>query len=188
MNFNINSEENHSNTNKTFEFQGADSPNHEINGNSEVEAKETEQKEGQSENDTMKKSLVGFAWGVLASFLIAAGTVCVQVWSFPIYKSEICCRLLHNKLKKGFYINSTKIIYLCCSFCISLFITTRPQSCGKVMFSVMSVHHSVHRGILCDNYPWCIGPHHTGSPTIYGPGVPVQDPSPLYRAQALVSY
>ena len=94
MNFNGNSDRNHSNTNKTFQFQGADSPNCEINGKSEVEAKENEQKEGQSENNTIKRSLVGFAWGVLASFLIAAGTVCVQVCPFPIYKSEICCRLL----------------------------------------------------------------------------------------------
>ena len=66
MNFNVNSDGNHSHTIKTFEFQGADSPTCEINGKSEVEAKENEQKEGQSENDTIKRSLVGFAWGVLA--------------------------------------------------------------------------------------------------------------------------
>ena len=79
MNSNGNSDGNHSHTNKTFEFQEANSPKLDINGKSEIEAKENEQKEGQPENDTIKKSLVGFAWGVLASFLIAAGTVCVQV-------------------------------------------------------------------------------------------------------------
>ena len=64
MNFNVNSDGNHSNTNKTF--HGTDLPQYEINGKSEIEAKENEQKEGQSENDTIKRSLVGFAWGVLA--------------------------------------------------------------------------------------------------------------------------
>ena len=32
---------------------------------------------------------------------------------------------------------------------------------AKVMFSVVSVCLSVHRGVPCDHYPWCIVPHHT---------------------------
>ena len=46
----------------------------------------------------------------------------------------------------------------CCDF----FVTTRQRSCGKVMFSIVSVRHCVHskgEGAPCDHYPWCIGPH-----------------------------
>ena len=32
------------------------------------------------------------------------------------------------------------------------------------MFSVASVRHSVHRGVLMCHYPWCIRPHCTGPP------------------------
>ena len=32
------------------------------------------------------------------------------------------------------------------------------------MFSVVSVRHSVHRGVLMYHYPWCIRPHCTGPP------------------------
>ena len=48
--------------------------------------------------------------------------------------------------------------------------TARQQSWGKVMFSVMSVHHSVRRwegrgqeGVPRDQYSWCIGPYHTAT-------------------------
>ena len=54
-------------------------PKYEMNVKTEVDK---EQNQGESDNDTIRKSLVGFAWGVLASFLIAAGTVCVQVCLF----------------------------------------------------------------------------------------------------------
>ena len=39
-----------------------------------------------------------------------------------------------------------------------LIFTARQQSCGKVMLSVVSVCHSVHRG-----YHKAIGPHHAGT-------------------------
>ena len=46
--------------------------------------------------------------------------------------------------------------------------TARQVSCGKVMFSVMSICQSgilpTGRAIPCDHYPWCIGPHCIGSP------------------------
>ena len=42
------------------------------------------------------------------------------------------------------------------------FITTHQRSCGKVI-SCLSVHRW--KGIPCDNYPWYIEPHCTGSPT-----------------------
>ena len=43
------------------------------------------------------------------------------------------------------------------------FITTHQRSCGKVMFSVVSVCLST-GWVPCVHYPWCIGPHHTGTP------------------------
>ena len=52
-------------------------------------------------------------------------------------------------------------------------VTARQRSCGKVMFSVVSVHHSVHGGgFPCDHYPWCIR-HHCS-----GPYPPSQAPPP----------
>ena len=48
--------------------------------------------------------------------------------------------------------------------------TTRKQSCGKVMFSVVSVCHCIHGRSPCDHYPCCIGPHHTGTPSPLGMG------------------
>ena len=43
-----------------------------------------------------------------------------------------------------------------------LFITARQQSCGEVMFSVVSVcPQSKWWWFPCDHYPWCIGPHFT---------------------------
>ena len=48
------------------------------------------------------------------------------------------------------------------------------------MFSVMSVHHSVHGWrVPCDHYPWCIGSHHTGTSGL-GPF-----PSPRYTHTSL---
>ena len=79
MKYNVNFDGNHSNTDKTFESQETKLPKCEIKTKLDITVKENEQNQGQSENDTIRKSLVGFAWGVLASFLIAAGTVCVQV-------------------------------------------------------------------------------------------------------------
>ena len=51
------------------------------------------------------------------------------------------------------------------SFITRWFITARQRSCGKIMFSVVSVCQSFCPGgwVLCDHYPWCIGPHHTGN-------------------------
>ena len=47
------------------------------------------------------------------------------------------------------------------------------------MLSVVSVGHSVHRGIPpCGDLPWCIGPHCTGTPPTSGHG------NSLYRACA----
>ena len=43
------------------------------------------------------------------------------------------------------------------------FITACQRSCGKIMFSVLCVCLFT-VGISCDHYPWCIGPHHTGTP------------------------
>ena len=40
----------------------------------------------------------------------------------------------------------------------------RQPICGKIMFSVMSVYHFVHRSLPCDHYPSCIGPDHAGTP------------------------
>ena len=57
-----------------------------------------------------------------------------------------------------------------------LFFTTRQRSCGELMFSQMSVCHSVQR-VPCDNYPWCIGPHCTPSLQTWDltpPGLPLQ--------------
>ena len=42
--------------------------------------------------------------------------------------------------------------------------TAHQRSFGKVMFSQVSLCHSVNRGFPCDHYPWCIGPHCTWSP------------------------
>ena len=59
MNCNGNIEGNYSNTNKTF--QETEKPIYAINGKSETEAKDNEQKQRQSENDAIRNSLVGFA-------------------------------------------------------------------------------------------------------------------------------
>ena len=41
------------------------------------------------------------------------------------------------------------------------------RSCGKVMFSVVSVFQAVcPQRVLCDHYPWCIGPHCRGIPLV----------------------
>ena len=37
-------------------------------------------------------------------------------------------------------------------------VASRQPVCGKIMFSVMSVYHFVHRSLPCDHYPSCIGP------------------------------
>ena len=50
----------------------------------------------------------------------------------------------------------------------SLFIAARKRSCGKIMFSVVSVC-DFGRGagaITCDHCPWFIRPHHTGTPSL----------------------
>ena len=39
-------------------------------------------------------------------------------------------------------------------------VTVRQGRCGKVMFLVVSVRHSVHQGFPCDHYPWCIETNH----------------------------
>ena len=44
---------------------------------------------------------------------------------------------------------------------MSSFVTTRQRSCGKAMFSVMSV---CSQEIPCGHYPSCLGPHHRGPP------------------------
>ena len=36
---------------------------------------------------------------------------------------------------------------------VCIILTTCQQSCGRVMFSFMSVHHSVQKGIPFDHYP-----------------------------------
>ena len=73
-------------------------------------------------------------------------------------------------------------------------LTTRHQSCGKVMFSVVFVCRSVFsQGFPFDHYPWCLGPNHTGTPssicsnlfnldlTVQGPPYPSSLPPLLYR-------
>ena len=43
---------------------------------------------------------------------------------------------------------------------IEAIFTARQRSCGKLMFSLMSV---CPHGVPCDYYPWCIGSHCTGA-------------------------
>ena len=48
---------------------------------------------------------------------------------------------------------------------VFLSVTTRQQSYRKVMFSVVCISLSVYRRrVLCDHYPWCVGPQSTGTP------------------------
>ena len=47
-------------------------------------------------------------------------------------------------------------------------ITVLQRSCGKVMFSIISVCLSTGDS-PCDHYLWCIEPHHTGTPLIPAP-------------------
>ena len=59
--------------------------------------------------------------------------------------------------------------------------TARQWSCGKVMFSYMSVCLSVHRKVPSDHQPCCIGPHCTGAPWTWDltePGSPLA-PAPF---------
>ena len=55
-----------------------------------------------------------------------------------------------------------------CCFCLE-FWSESPDWVGQVdvMFSVMCICQSVCSwgGSPCDHYPWCIGPHHTGTST-----------------------
>ena len=53
---------------------------------------------------------------------------------------------------------------LFCRFVALGIFTTRQRSCGKIMFSLVSVCLSVHEGSPCDHYPWCIGPFCTAPP------------------------
>ena len=73
-----------------------------------------------------------------------------------VVSSEICLKLSYL-----FKRITGRILLLTVWF--AWIITTRERSCGKVIFSVMSVHHPVHRGVLCD-YPWCIRLHCTAIP------------------------
>ena len=71
-----------SNTNQAFELQETKLPALDKNsvlenGNVGIDSKEPNERK--SENDSVNNSLIGFTWSVLASFFIAAGTVCVQV-------------------------------------------------------------------------------------------------------------
>ena len=62
------------------------------------------------------------------------------------------------------------------------FLTARQRSCGKVMFSVVSVHHSVHRGSLVTIT------HDALDLTIQGPfwSPPPQHGTSLYRGPSIV--
>ena len=74
------------------------------------------------------------------------------------------------------------------SKCIHALVTTHQQSCGKVMYSVMSVCQSFCPPGLgevpCGHYPWHIGPHYKGTPwtcdlTVKGLPGPWPQPPPL---------
>ena len=60
----------------------------------------------------------------------------------------------------------------------NIVITAHQQSCGKVMFSVISVCPSFCQwGVPCDHYPWCIRAHHRNSLARYFTGLWIS----LYR-------
>ena len=89
---------------------------------------------------------------------------CVQFWS-P-HGPRICPH------SEGFYLSVTLVPHSLQSIfsmvtqswrCWQIWhFTTGQQSCGKVMFSVVS--DCPQEGSPCDHYLWCIGPHHTASP------------------------
>ena len=62
-------------------------------------------------------------------------------------------------------------------------VTAHSLSCGNIILSVIYVCVCLFRGwrILCDNYPWCIGPHHTSIPP------PPFRPHPLSDLDLLVA-
>ena len=61
---------------------------------------------------------------------------------------------------------------------LSIFIAQQ-RSCGRTMFSVVSLCHSVHRWDVCDHYPWYIGYHCIGPLPVLAPTLPTSDLGPL---------
>ena len=93
---------------------------------------------------------------ILLSFqLFAWRGNCFDSWSKTFasslrFKSVWCNKIVYDKISGVLFI---------CLFCI---ITAKKRSCGKVVFSVVPVCYSVHRGVSpCDHYSWCIGSHCT---------------------------
>ena len=63
-------------------------------------------------------------------------------------------------------------------FLVCNFFTASQQSCGKVMFSIVSV--ILFGGFPCNHYPWWIGPHHTPAPAPAPDTHPPPWPSPRH--------
>ena len=80
-------------------------------------------------------------------------------------------RLIHqNRLKQSYFNYVTVSVTNKLEFEeFESFIFYRlPTKLWKLIFSVMCVYQSVHRGkVPCDHCPWCIGPHCTGPQSQY---------------------
>ena len=83
------------------------------------------------------------------------------LFSIIVYKNFLVLQLMHTR--------TISFVLPVCQTSCTIF-TTCQWSCRKVMFSVMCACQFVClQGAPCDHYPWCIGPHHTGTPSVQGP-------------------
>ena len=98
-------------------------------------------------------------------------------WSSGLYSLRWCS--LHSVTDCGW----STLVVCRCFWSSGSVITARQRSCGKVMFSYVSVSLSTRRS-PCDHWAWCLGPHCTGtlSSSDTRPGLP--PPAPRHQTLA----